>query len=466
MNQKSSVKQDEKSHRANAKANTIFWFRRDLRLEDNVGLAAALASGNAVLPLFIFDQDILSKLKDRDDARVSFIHEQLKRIDHDLHAHGSALEVRFGKPIEVLEKLINEQKAAGHPVAQVYTNHDYEPYAIRRDEQIAVLLESKGIAFHTYKDQVIFEKDEVVKLDKTPYMVYSAYAKKWLATLDPRDLTPVKPDVANFVKRRGHFVPSLEQIGFEIPSIALPSLDPSVDLQLVRKYHETRDIPSLQGTSQLGAHIRFGTVSIRKLVKIAEKENKTWLGELIWREFFAQILYHYPHVVNEPFRPEYSKIEWEHDVKNLHKWQQGKTGYPLVDAGMRELNETGFMHNRVRMVTASFLVKHLLIDWREGEAYFARKLFDFDLASNNGNWQWVAGSGCDAAPYFRVFNPILQLKRFDPKHMYVKKWVPEFGTSKYPEPMVEHEFARDRVIKAYKSALHRRGPAAALSPFR
>lgn len=443
---------------SSSKPVTIFWFRRDLRLEDNVGLAAALEGEHPVLPVFIFDTEILSKLKDRDDARVSFLRELVSRLDQDLHAHGSGLEIYHGKPIDVFEKLI-----ARHRVAAVYTNHDYEPTAIRRDESIGALLGDKGIAFETFKDQVVFEKDEIDKLDRTPYSVYSAYAKKWRATLDPRDLTPARMRLDGFAKRKRGQVPSLAALGFEEPSIPLPDLSPAIDLRLIRRYNETRDVPAIHGTTHLGAHLRFGTVSVRKLTKIAEKESPTWLSELIWREFFSQILYHYPHVVGAPFRPEYAKIEFRHDMKDFHRWADGRTGYPLVDAGMRELNATGFMHNRVRMVTASFLVKHLLIDWREGEAYFARKLFDFDLASNNGNWQWVAGSGCDAAPYFRVFNPTLQQKRFDPQLAYVKRWIPEFGTSKYPEPMVDHEAARERVIKAYKSALHRRGPA---TPFR
>lgn len=436
---------------------TVFWFRRDLRLEDNIGLAAALSSDHAVLPLFIFDTDILSKLKDRDDARVSFIRGLLENLDLELREHGSSLEVHNGKPLEVFEKLI-----ATHKIAAVYANHDYEPYAIRRDEQVELLLESHDVEFHTYKDQLVFEKDEIEKLDHTPYSVYSAYARKWRETLDPRDLKPVHAKFENLSKRKLSHIPTLEALGFTEASVPLPSLSPTIDLGLIRNYDETRDIPSITGTSHLGAHLRFGTVSVRHLVKLAEKENDTWLSELIWREFFAQILYHYPHVAKGPFRPEYAKIAYRHDVKEYQRWAEGKTGYPLVDAGMRELNATGFMHNRVRMVAASFLVKHLLIDWREGEADFARKLFDYDLASNNGNWQWVAGSGCDAAPYFRVFNPTLQQKRFDPKAIYIKKWVPEFGTSEYLEPMVGHDFARDRVLNAYKAALSRRGPAAPL----
>ena len=428
-----------------------------MRIDDNVGLAAALGAGHPVLPVFIFDSDILGKLKDRDDARVSFIHELLKNLDHDLHTHGSGLEVHIGKPLEVFEKLI-----ADHKIAAVYANHDYEPYAIRRDEQVELLLEENEIEFHTYKDQVIFEKDEVVKLDGSPYSVYSAYARKWRETLDPRDLKAAHARFENLAKRKLNTIPSLERLGFTESSIPLPSTHPSVDLRLVRKYHEVRDIPGVPGTSHMGAHLRFGSISIRKLVKIAQKENDTWLNELIWREFFMQILWHYPHVASEPFRPEYSKIVWRHDVKDLHRWIEGKTGYPLVDAGMRELAATGFMHNRVRMVTASFLVKHLLIDPKEGERYFARKLFDYELSSNNGNWQWVAGSGCDAAPYFRVFNPTLQQKRFDAKAVYIKKWIPEYGTPKYPLPIVNHEEARERVLKAYKVALHRRGPTAPL----
>lgn len=434
---------------------TIFWFRRDLRLEDNVGLAAALEHGPAVHPIFIFDSDIIAKL-DRGDARVSFIRELVRELDSHLREHGSALDVHMGRPAEIFARLIQT-----HRVDAVYTNHDYEPYAQRRDEEIDLLLEENGIPFHTYKDQVVFEKDEVVKLDHTPYSVFSAYKKKWLETLDPRDLNPVKANLENFVHRKLNNVPSLAQLGFEERSI--PSTSPSVDLRLIRKYDQTRDLPSVAGTSHLGAHLRFGTVSVRKLAKIAQKENPTWLGELIWREFFSQILFHYPHVVNHPFRPEYSKIEWRHSAADFSRWVEGTTGFPLVDAGMRELRETGFMHNRVRMVAASFLVKHLLINYQDGEHYFARHLFDFELASNNGNWQWIAGSGCDAAPYFRVFNPTLQMKRFDPKQVYMRKWIPEYGTPAYPEPMVDHEEARDRVIRVYKQALRtRRGPEAPL----
>ena len=434
---------------------TVFWFRRDLRLEDNVGLAAALGHGPSVHPIFIFDIDILAKLK-RDDARVTFIHEIVKDLDSQLRIHGSGLDVHMGRPADIFARLVES-----HKIAAVYTNHDYEPYAQRRDDEIELLLEENGIPFHTYKDQVVFEKDEVLKLDKTPYSVFSAYKKKWLETLDQRDLKPVVPALENFVRTKINTVPALAQLGFHGRSVH--SISPTIDLRLIRKYDQTRDLPAVAGTTQLGAHLRFGTVSVRKLMAIAQKENSTWMSELIWREFFSQILYHYPHVVNHPFRPEYAKIEWRVAPKDFERWAQGTTGYPLVDAGMRELNETGFMHNRVRMVTASFLVKHLLINWQDGEHDFACKLYDFDLASNNGNWQWVAGSGCDAAPYFRVFNPTLQMKRFDPKQEYIRKWVPEFGTSKYPEPMVDHEMARERVISAYKKALSsRRGPAAPL----
>ncbi len=439
-----------------SKPVTIFWFRRDLRLEDNVGLAAALGHGASVHPLFIFDSDILAKL-DENDARITFIRELVKEVDTQLRENGSSLDVHMGRPVEIFAKLLKTLN-----IEAVYTNHDYEPYALRRDEEIDLLLEEHGVPFHTYKDQVVFEKDEVLKLDNTPYSVFSAYKKKWLDTLDPRDLSSVKADFTNFVKRKTNMIPSLEQLGFR--EQAIPSPSPSVDLRLIRKYDQTRDFPAVAGTTHLGAHLRFGTISVRHLAKIAQKENATWLGELIWREFFSQILFHYPHVVNHPFRPEYAKIEWRHSAQDLARWKEGTTGYPLVDAGMRELNETGFMHNRVRMVTASFLVKHLLINWQDGEHYFARCLFDFELASNNGNWQWVAGSGCDAAPYFRVFNPTLQAKRFDPKQEYIRKWIPEFGTSKYPEPMVEHEEARERVIQVYKQALKsRRGPEAPLT---
>jgi deoxyribodipyrimidine photo-lyase len=438
-----------------ARPLTIFWFRRDLRLEDNRGLAAALDHGLPMHPVFIFDTEILAKLE-RDDARMTFIHGLVGELDVQLRERGSALDVHIGKPVEVFARLLKS-----YPVAAVYTNHDYEPSARRRDEDVELLLEEHGVAFHTYKDQVVFEKDDVLKLDETPYSVFSAYEKKWLEMLDPRDLAPVEPKTENFVRRKGSGIPTLTHLGFEERKI--PEMSPSIDLRLIRRYDRTRDNPAIRGTSHLGAHLRFGTVSVRKLAKIARKENSTWLRELIWREFFSQILYHYPRVVTQPFRPEYAKIEWRNSVSDFSRWAEGRTGFPLVDAGMRELNETGFMHNRARMVAASFLVKHLLIDWREGERYFAGKLFDFELASNNGNWQWVAGSGCDAAPYFRVFNPSLQAKRFDPKQDYVRKWIPEFGTPAYPQPMVDHEEARARAIQVYKRALtSRRGPEAPL----
>lgn len=425
----------------------IFWFRRDLRLEDNAGLYHALKAGLPVLPLFIFDAEILEKLQDKEDRRVAFIHHALSVIQEQLVQWGSSLQVHYGRPADVFRKLLDQ-----YQVGAVYTNHDYEPYAAQRDNLVAALLQEKDAAFHTFKDQVIFEKSEVVKDDGTPYSVYTPYAKKWKALLTEQHLQPFDTLAfhSNFYKQPPVRLPSLEEIGF------LPAEHPQIikgDQQVIRHYHETRDIPSVAGTTRLGIHLRFGTVSVRELAKRALELNATFLGELIWREFFMQLLWHHPRVAGNSYRPEYEAIEWRNNEEEFQKWCEGKTGYPIVDAGMRELNATGFMHNRVRMITASFLVKHLLIDWKWGEAYFAAKLLDFDLSSNNGNWQWVAGCGCDAAPYFRLFNPLTQTKRFDAQLNYIRKWVPELDSFSYPRPVVVHEAARERCLATYKKAL-------------
>jgi deoxyribodipyrimidine photo-lyase len=433
---------------------SVFWFRRDLRLEDNVGLWHALNGNTPVLPLFIFDRDILDKLEDRDDARVTFIHSEIKRLDTEIRAVGSALYCQYGKAEDVIAKLCNE-----FSVIQVYANGDYEPYAKMRDERIADLLNEKGASLILYKDQVIFEKSEVVKDDGLPYTVFTPYSKKWKERLTvSRNRTyPSEILLNNLLKYVTDDIPSLESMGFLPSKIEFPEREISVDI--LHKYKAQRDLPGVNGTSKLSVHLRFGTISIRQLVnKALEVGSETWLNELIWRDFYHMILWNFPHAATSAFRPAYDRIPWRNNSEEFNHWCEGKTGYPIVDAGMRELAATGFMHNRVRMIVASFLTKHLLIDWRWGEAWFARKLLDFDLAANNGGWQWAAGSGCDAAPYFRVFNPALQTEKFDPKADYIRKWVPEFEDPwKYRKPIVDHKQARERAIATYKAALENKG---------
>ena len=417
------------------------WLRRDLRLEDNTALNAALASGFPVQLLFIFDEEILNELS-RNDARVGFIYQLLKDMDAKIRPDSSLL-IRHGKPIEVWKDLVSKNE-----ISTIYYNHDYEPYAIKRDKAVSDLLEKQGIMVKSFKDQVIFEKDEVIKADGGPYTVFTPYKNKWLSHLKNTDFNSIKPDLKNLTRVEYEF-PELEDLGFKHSTIHVPHYSLELD-----RYAKLRDTPSIEGTSRLGPYLRFGAVSIRELVERFRNSNPVFLSELIWREFFMQILYHFPNVVAGNFRSKYDEIKWRNNEEEFEKWKRGVTGFPLVDAGMRELNQTGFMHNRVRMVTAGFLCKDLLIDWRWGEAYFAEKLLDYDLASNNGNWQWAAGTGCDAAPYFRVFNPETQMKRFDPELKYIKKWVPEFGTHDYPLPMVDHKQARLRAIEFYKTALN------------
>jgi deoxyribodipyrimidine photo-lyase len=428
----------------------IFWFRRDLRLHDNCGFFHALKKGGNVLPIFIFDTEILSKLENKKDARVEFIHTQLLKLKGEFEKHDSSLKIIYGNPEASFKRLIDKYK-----ITAVYTNRDYEPYAKERDVKISELLSENGIAFHTFKDHVIFEKDEVMKPDGKPYTVFTPYSVRWKAALEnnPIEHYPSENLLDRLFKTPPFHKPSLEEITFSKSGIEVPP--PRLNEELLKNYHNTRNIPSLAGTSNLSVHLRFGTVSVREMVVLAKQHNEQFLNELIWREFFQTILWHFPQVVNTAFKNDYDAIKWSNNEDHFHAWCQGKTGYPMVDAGMRELNATGLMHNRVRMVVASFLTKHLLIDWRWGEAYFAEKLLDFELAANNGNWQWAAGCGCDAAPYFRVFNPTEQQKKFDPDFKYIKKWIPEFGTANYPKPIVDHVFARNRVLQAYKVALNR-----------
>ena len=422
----------------------LFWFRRDLRLEDNVGLFHALASKYPVIPLFIFDEAILDSLP-KDDARVGFIHESLSKINQKMKEIGSSLLVKKGKTQEVWQALLHE-----FDVKEVFFNKDYEPYAIKRDLAICELLNANKTDSFSFKDQVIFEEKEITKSDGLPYTVYTPYKNKWLEkykTMAPVQEYDATEKFSNFHKNNFIF-PTLEQIGFEeSPIKVIPH-----NLKNVSNYEETRDFPALDSTTHLSPHLRFGTVSIRKLVNWAAHKNQVFLSELIWREFFMQILFSFPKVVTHNFKSAYDGIQWRNNEEDFKRWCSGTTGYPMVDAGMRELNETGYMHNRVRMVVASFLCKHLLINWQWGEAYFAQKLLDFDLSANVGNWQWAAGTGCDAAPYFRVFNPEIQLKKFDEKGIYIRKWIKEFDLG-YGAPMVDHAFARDRAIATYKAGI-------------
>ena len=423
---------------------SFFWFRRDLRLEDNAGLFHALQSQYPVVPIFIFDEVILDKLP-KDDARVGFIHENLSKINEELIQIDSSILVVRGKTLEVWDSLSKE-----YNIKEVFFNKDYEPYATKRDTEISKYLENNNIVCHTVKDQVIFEEKEITKADGLPYTVYTPFKNKWLEkykSLAPIQEFDINAHYANFFKSNFVF-PTLKQIGFKESSIKVKAHN----LKFISNYQDIRDFPAMDKTSYLSPHLRFGTVSVRKLVNWASRKNDVFLSELIWREFFMQILYNFPKVANHNFKSAYDGIQWRNDEEDFKRWCAGKTGYPMVDAGMRQLNETGYMHNRVRMVVASFLCKHLLIEWQWGEAYFAEKLLDYDMSANVGNWQWAAGTGCDAAPYFRVFNPEIQQKKFDENGIYVRKWIKEFDLG-YGKPMVEHAMARDRAIATYKAGI-------------
>jgi deoxyribodipyrimidine photo-lyase len=428
---------------------SVFWFRRDLRLEDNHGLYQALRGEWPVLPIFIFDPNILLKLNSKTDARVEFILSALQAIQDKLILNGASLKVIHSTPQEAYEELADQ-----YDIQSIYCNHDYEKYASVRDESIHTWASQRGIKFSTFKDQVIFEKNEVLSGQNTPYTVFTPYSRKWKEKLaqQPISVFPSE-DLQNYLAFTGE-LPSLSSLGFAKSGLLFP--DKTVATEIIQGYQALRDFPAKGATSRLSVHLRFGTVSIRSLVNQANGISETWLNELIWRDFYFNILHHFPHVSDgHAFRKEYDHMEWRNNEAEFEAWCSGQTGYPIVDAGMRELNSTGFMHNRVRMIVASFLVKHLLIDWRWGEAYFAEKLLDFDFSANNGGWQWAAGCGCDAAPYFRVFNPTLQTQKFDKELAYIRKWVPEFQELSYPQPIVNHEFARERVLAAYKKALGR-----------
>ncbi|MBZ9620083.1 cryptochrome/photolyase family protein [Psychroflexus lacisalsi] len=427
----------------------VFWFRRDMRFEDNVGLYHALSGEFQVLPLFIFDKHILDELP-KDDARITFIHDELQKMRSYLQEHhNSSIATYHDTPENAIKQLIEDFE-----VEAIYTNRDYEPYAQKRDAKIDALLAENGIEFHNFKDQVIFEKTEVEKNDGGMYLVFTPYMKQWKKEFKNIDFKtyPSEDFLDKTYKNTRLPNVSLSDIGFERSSIKVPKHN--LDKTLLKDYEETRNIPSIEGTSRLSPYLRFGTIGYRKVIeKALSVKNETFLDELIWREFYKAILYHYPETQDRAFKPKYDRIEWRNNEEDFEKWKSGQTGYPIVDAGMRQLNETGWMHNRLRMVVGSFLCKHLLIDWRWGEAYFAKRLLDYEMSSNVGGWQWVAGSGVDAAPYFRVFNPYSQTDRFDKDKKFIKKWVPEFESDKYPEPMVEHKMARERCLETYKDAV-------------
>ena len=427
----------------------ICWFRRDLRLADNAALHHALKSNHPVVPVFIFDKNILDDLEAKADRRVEFIHAALTEMQQALIPIESSLEVYYDFPVAAFKLLLKKYK-----IEKVFTNHDYEPYAISRDGAVEKLLKEAGTTFHTYKDHVIFEKDEVMKEDGSPYSIFTPYSRRWKATLNNFYLKsyPLKEYFSNFFKQPPMAIPSLTRMGFVAVDKPFPSKQ--LNIELIKKYKEQRDYPAINGTSRLGVHLRFGTISIRQLANKAKEMSDVFLNELIWRDFYQMILWNFPHVGHgKAFRPEYDFIQWRNNEKEFQQWCGGMTGFPIVDAGMRELNATGFMHNRVRMIVASFLTKDLLIDWRRGEAYFAEKLLDYDLASNNGGWQWASGSGCDAAPYFRIFNPTRQTENFDKQLQYIRKWIPELDDFSYPAPMVEHDTARKRCLELYAKAL-------------
>lgn len=432
-----------------------FWFRRDLRLNDNHGLFRAMElakqTGARVQCVFIFDQTILDRLENKRDARVQFIHREISDIKVQLHSAGGDLQVWYGNPMAIWKTQLSQQ-----PGLAVVCNHDYEPSAIERDKQVALICAENQMAFHSYKDHCIFEKAEVTKDDGKPYTVFTPYSRKWKLHLSGNmpecyASESVIEHIAPVATEQRSSLPTLASMGFETFEFDYP--EKTITQTLIKEYDQKRNFPSVRGTSRLGLHFRFGTISIREKLQKALSLNETFVNELIWRDFYMQILWHFPQITHQSFKPQYDQIQWRNDEHEFEAWKSGNTGYPIVDAGMRELNARGFMHNRVRMIVASFLTKHLLIDWRWGEAYFAEKLLDFELASNNGGWQWASGSGTDAAPYFRVFNPALQTEKFDKQFEYIKKWVPEFGTHQYQKPLVDHAFARNRCLETYGRAL-------------
>jgi deoxyribodipyrimidine photo-lyase len=421
----------------------VFWFRRDLRINDNIGLNIALASKNPVIGIFIFDDKITLKLQSN-DARISFIYKHLNKINNSLKKVNSSLLILKGTPIEVFINLIKN-----YEIDKLYSNIDYEPYGIDRDAKITSLLESNQIKHFQYKDHVVFSPNEILKDNGEPYTVYTPYKNKWLLKFKQNSISTSEfVGISNF-HNINFQLPTIDELGFEKSNIDVVDFNN----KSIKDYAKNRDFPFLNSGSFLGVHLRFGTISLRDILSLLGENDSVFLSELIWREFFMMITYHYPFVKDSNFKKKYDNVIWRNDQTEFQNWCDGKTGYPIVDAGMRELNQTGYMHNRVRMIVAGFLCKHLLIDWKWGEKYFSEKLLDYELSSNNGNWQWAAGTGCDSAPYFRIFNPFTQQKKFDKDLLYVKKWIPNYDPDTYIDYVVDHKFARKRALDAYKLGL-------------
>ena len=428
---------------------SVFWFRRDLRLHDNHGFFQALKKSKSVLPVFIFDINILGELNEN-DRRVSLLFDRLKELNTELAKHGKKIHVYYGDPKSIFNELFDKL-----PYDAIFTNTDYEPYATKRDKSVRLSLNQKKVKFRSYKDQVIFEKDEILTDSGKVYGVYTYYMKKWKAQFRASMTQPFPSDTLLHKCKNSDVLPCVEQIGdigFKHTEYILHQ--PNLTYRSLLDYEQSRDNPTMDGTSNASVHLRFGFLSIREVVNIAFQYSETFLNELIWRSFFTQIIWNYPRVVDSCFKQKYNNIKWN-NIDLFINWKYGETGFPIVDAGMRQLFETGYMHNRVRMITASFLVKNLGIDWRLGEAYFASTLMDYDLASNNGNWQWVAGTGCDSAPYFRVFNPNTQQERYDPKLIYCRKWIKELeenGRYRISE-IVDAKKSRLDAIDRYKQCV-------------
>ena len=474
-------------------ARSLVWFRRDLRDFDHAALCAALRDSEAVYCAFVFDREILDRLSARADRRVEFIHGSVIELDASLRARGGALLVRHAVARDVIPRLAAELGADA-----VFANHDYEPAAIDRDAAVGRALTAQGCAFHTYKDQVIFERSEILTQAGTPFTVFTPYRNAWLKALTPAQLAPHPVEahmhaLAAPPAALQHGMPSLESIGFERTNLSNLDIAPGMtggdrrfaDFQRrIDRYRDARDFPGIKGPSYMSIDLRFGTVSIRQLAAYAHARSlhaggegaATWLSELIWREFYAQILWHNPHVADGAFKPAYNALAFRNDKRQFAAWCNGATGYPIIDAAMRQINQTGYMHNRLRMIVASFLVKDLLIDWRWGERYFADHLNDFDLASNNGGWQWAASTGCDAQPYFRMFNPVAQSERFDGGGDFIRRYLPELEALRddeihapwllptavqkargveigrdYPAPIVDHARARSDALALFKA---------------
>ncbi len=475
--------------------SALFWFRRDLRTYDNAGLSAALAAARQVHCVFVFDREILDKLPDPADRRVYFIWHSVRELAEELATLGGCLHVRHDNASTAIPALAAELGVEG-----VFTNRDYEPAAAARDDAVAARLAAQGRSFQTCKDQVIFEQTEVLTQAGKPFTVFTPYRNAWMKRLSEArlDAWPVDTLAGHFAPGQADALPSLESMGFLPTDLRDVGVRPGATggqatladfLERMSHYKALRDFPAKKGVSYLSVHQRFGTVSIRELTRHAlangSEGAQGWLNELVWRDFYFQILHNFPHAAEGSFKREYDGIVWDNRPDLLAAWQEGRTGYPIVDAAMRQLAQTGFMHNRLRMIAASFLVKDLLIDWRQGEAWFARQLNDFDLAANNGGWQWAASTGCDAQPYFRIFNPVSQSEKFDADGRFIRRYVPELARvpdrwlhapwtmppleqklhgvqipGDYPTPVVDHASARERALARYKAVRASAGEAA------